>query len=240
MKVSPKKAAVAQQLSETAKHAANTDADAILRQMRFAQGNGGEQESEERDDRHGGEHRAPAERDDQRAAGERREDRRDAEHQHAKRHQPRRLDPGMQVADDRTRNHHHGRGSDALHEAEENQPLDAGRKAAADRAGGEQREPEIQRRLAADHVGDRAINDLADAEGDEEAHQRHLRRGDRGMQIRRDGGKRGEIHVDRERADRREQAEDEGILRKACVHFHSMKLNAAGLIRPRYLFVRRK
>ena len=39
-----------------------------------------------------------------------------------------------------------------------------------------QHEPEIERRLAADHVGHRPVDDLAEAEGDEEGHQRHLRR----------------------------------------------------------------
>ena len=57
----------------------------------------------------------------------------------------------------------------ALHEAEDDQPLDARRERAADRAEDKQRQPEIERRLAADHVGDRAVDELRQAEADEEA-----------------------------------------------------------------------
>src|SRR5581483_7496230 len=108
-------------------------------------------------------------------------------------------------------------------------------KAAADRADGEERKPEIERRLAADHVGDRAISDLADAEGDEERHQRRLRRRDGGVEIRGDRRQRREIHIDRERSDSAEQAEDDRVLRESGEHDNSglLKARAAGSLRPR-------
>ena len=77
---------------------------------------------------------------------------------------------------------------------------------------------EIERRLAPDHVGHRAIDDLADAERDEERHQRHLRRRRRGVQVGRDGRQRRQVHVDRERPDRRQQAEHDRVARIVREH----------------------
>ena len=74
------------------------------------------------------------------------------------------------------RDDHAGGGADALDEAEGDQHVDVGRERAADAAEREEREAEIERRLAADHVGDRAVDDLAEAEGDEERRQAHLHR----------------------------------------------------------------
>ena len=56
----------------------------------------------------------------------------------------------------------------ALHDAERNQPTDTRRQRAADRAGDETDQPDIERRLAADHVGDRPVDELTQAEGKEE------------------------------------------------------------------------
>ncbi len=58
-----------------------------------------------------------------------------------------------------------------------------GESPAADAADGEHGEAEIERRLPADHVGDRPVGDLRHAEGDEEHHQRHLRGRGRGVEV---------------------------------------------------------
>ncbi len=62
-----------------------------------------------RSDRHRDEDGAPAERHDERAAGQRRQNRRHAEDEHDERHQPRGIDAGVQVANDRARDDHHRR-----------------------------------------------------------------------------------------------------------------------------------
>lgn len=217
---------VTQQLREGAEHVADIAADALLGRAGFRQQRGHERDADHRNERYCCEHRAPAERHDQRAAEQRRQNRADREYQHHQRHQPGRLGAGVQIENDGPRDHRHRGSAKALNEAECNQRADAGRQRATDRAQREQHKPGIERRLAAIDVGQRAIDDLAQAEGDEEHRQRQLGRRGRGFQVRRDRRQRGQIHVDRKRSDGGQQAEHDRVAGKGG-HADFLRFSAA-------------
>ncbi len=143
------------------------------------------------------------------AASEQCEHQRDRDDEHHRRHQPRRLRPGMQVADHRARDHHHHRGPEALHQPRRHQRADARREGAAEGPGEEDRQPDIERRLAAELVAERAIGQLRDAEGGKEQAERRLHRLGAGAEVGGDMRQRRQIHVDRERPDGAEQADDQ-------------------------------
>ena len=237
MNVSPRKRQSRRSLPKPRAKARNADADAVLRKPRLRLEESEKHEAQHRDERHADEDGAPSERHDQCASDQRREDRRDGEDQHHQRHQPRRLDACVHVAHDGARHHHHGGGADALQRAEGNQPTNRRRERAADRAEPEKRQPEIERRLAADHVGDRAVDDLADAESDEEDHQRHLRRRRRRTEVLGDRRQRRKIHVDREGADGGEKTEHNRALGEARKHGRGLSEAGSGAGRER-LFAR--
>ena len=168
-----------------------------------------EAEAEESGDRQRDEHRPPAERRNEPAAEQRREDGRDGEDEHRQRHQTRRFMPGVKIADDGARDHHHGCSAEALQRPKRHERLDGSGEAAPDRADREKADTDVKGRLATRDVRPRAIDDLERAERQEERRQRHLRRGRGRVQIARDGWKRRQIHVDGERTDSVQQAEDD-------------------------------
>ncbi|MNT06814.1 hypothetical protein D3C72_1414960 [compost metagenome] len=153
-------------------------------------------------DHHRIEYAAPAVELDDGAARQRRQDRRDAEHQHQERHQPCGLHAGVHVANDGARDDHAGGSTDALQEAEGNEGFDIGRKRAADTGQRKQADAEIERRLAAPHVRQGAVDELKNGEGNEECEQAELH--DTGLcgEILADRRQCREIHVDRKRPDR--------------------------------------
>ena len=93
-----------------------------------------------------------------------------------------------------------------------------GCKAAADPRKDEQRQAEIERRLAAEPVGQRPVDDLADGDREEEAHQAHLHGADIDLELAGDGRERRQIHVDREGPDGGKHAEDERVAQKGGLH----------------------
>ncbi len=164
----------------------------------------GGQDAEPEDGRaqHHPEHAAPADSLNHEAAGQRREQRRDAEDQHQQRHQPCRFDAGVQVAHHRPRNHHAATGPQTLHKATQQEQFRIRCQGTGHAAAAEQREPHVQRQLATVHIGQRAVEQLASAHGDEEHGQAHLHRGSVRMQALADGGQRRQVHVDGKGADR--------------------------------------
>jgi hypothetical protein len=124
----------------------------------------------------------------------------------------------MQVTHDGARHHHAGRGTQALDDAEEDQPFDIGRKRRPKAANGKQHQADIERRLAAYHVGDRADDDLRQPHGQEEDKQAHLHGGGAGVEIGADRRQSGKIHVDGERADGRQKAEHDRYAEKLGCH----------------------
>ena len=198
----------------------------MLGRPRLLERGGKQDHRNQRGGRHHPEHGAPAEALDHQAAGERRQDRRHAEHQHQQRHQPRRFRAGVQVAHDGARHHHAGAGAEPLDEAEGDQPFDRRRQRRADAARRKQREADIERRLAADHVGDRADDDLPEAHRQEEHQQAHLHGGGAGAEALADRRQRRQIHVDGEGADGRQKAEDD--CRAEEFGRHGMLLSISG------------
>ena len=84
-----------------------------------------------------------------------------------------------------------------------------GRERAGERADKEDRDADVERRLAAQPVRERPVDELRDAEGSEKGGQRELRRLRRGAELGRDQRQRRQVHVDREGPERAEQADDE-------------------------------
>jgi hypothetical protein len=99
---------------------------------------------------------------------ERRQHRRDRDDQHDQRHQSCGLGAGVHVADDGARDHHGRSPAERLHHAGGDQGIHVGRQRAARmEPAANKREAGNQRRLAADHVGHRAIDHLGQTVGDE-------------------------------------------------------------------------
>ena len=105
-----------------------------------------------------------------------------------------------------------------------------GASAAADAADREQREADIERRLAADHVGDRPEDDLAEAEGRGRTISRLIcTAAVLGVQVRADRRQRRQVHVDGEGADGGQQAEHDRDAEKSGSHDWHLSIS----VRPR-------
>ena len=101
---------------------------------------------------------------------------------------------------------------------EGDEPFDGGCQRAADAADHEQHEADIQRQLAPEHVGKRAVDELAGAERHEEDHEAHLHLTDAGAEIGADGRQGRQIHIDGEGSDRAEQAQHDREADERRVH----------------------
>ena len=82
----------------------------------------------------------------------------------------------------------------------------------------EQPQAEIKRRLAAESVGQRPVDDLADGDREEEAHQAHLHGADIDLELAGDGRERRQVHVDGKGPDGGQHAEDERVAQKGGLH----------------------
>jgi hypothetical protein len=139
---------------------------------------------------------------------------------------------GMQIANDRPGDHHRRAGADALEKAEGDQGLHIRGKAASDAAEDKQAQAEIERRLAAESVGERPIDDLADGDRQEKAHQAHLHGAHIDLQFAGDGRERRQVHVDGEGSYGGEHPKDEGITQEGGLHrkgFRGPGFHEAGL-----------
>ena len=203
---------VAQQQAVGAQRAAERTVHAFGLAARFGQRAAHQQHAGHRRQRHHPEHAAPAGQRDHAAARQRRQDGRNAEHQHEQRHQARGLGAGVQVAHDGARNGHAGGSAKALQEAQRHQGVDVGGQRATDAGEREQGQAGVERRLAAHHVGHRAVEQLPQTDGEEERSEGELHRPHLGAQAAPDVGQRGQVHVDGEGADGREQAQHQGHL----------------------------
>ena len=174
----------------------------------------GQREPGEREARHGGERehdedRAPREGRDQPGPRQGREERRDRDHDHDRRHHLRRAVPGMQIADHRAWHHHHRRPAEPLHEAPRDQPADRGRRRADERAREEDEHAYHDRALPPCLIGPGPVDQLGEAEGHEIARDGGLHRDRPGPERVPDGGHRGQVHVDGEGSDGRQEPQDE-------------------------------
>ncbi len=124
----------------------------------------------------------------------------------------------MQIANDGAGNHHGRAGPDALQESKDNQRFHIGREAAADACQNEKAQPEIERRLAAEPIREWPIGDLADRNRQKEAHQAHLHGADIDLKLAGNGREGRQIHVDGERPDSGEHAEDQRVTQKDGLH----------------------
>ena len=79
--------------------------------------------------------------------------------------------------------------------------------------------PRIDRQLAPDDVAQGAVEELADADDDEEHHQAHLHGARAGLKAFAHRGQSGQVHVDRERADRGNKAEHDRHAQEAASHW---------------------
>nr|AIA16086.1 Unknown Function [uncultured bacterium] len=168
--------------------------------------------------RHYVEERPPVTELDDEAAAQRGQDWRHREHQHDQAHQLRRRRTGIVVAHDRPRQRHRRTRPHALHEAEEHQPFDAGSERCPHRADEENADAGIERRLAAEHVAQGAIDQLPDRESQHESHQALLHGAGRGGEIPPDGGECRQIHVDGQRSDYGQQAKHDSGANELGVH----------------------
>ncbi len=152
--------------------------------------------------------RLPAEGGKDKPAERRRQDRRDPHHQHELAHHPRRRVPVRQVADNGARDHHAGRAADRRQQPHRRQRREVGRqRAARSRPAVYSRGAGDQRPAPAEPVGQRALGDLPDREPQEPGGERDLRRARPPAERRLDRGERRQVHVGRDRPDRREQPE---------------------------------
>ncbi len=151
---------------------------------------------------------SPSEMHQELAADERRHDRSDPHHEDQHRQHPHRLAPVEVVAHDGPRHHQRRTAAERLEEAEDDELRDVGCEGAAKRRADEDREPDIERRLASQSVGQRTVEGLTERDADEVAGQAHLHRGNGHAKLARDLRERRQIHVDGQRPDRGEGAQD--------------------------------
>ena len=181
-----------------------------------AQAEADRQQAGQREGKQQEEDGAPVQCGDHPAADDRGQDRRQAHDQDQRGKGARRFARAAAVA-------HHGAGDDhaggtaqRLQHAPGGEGGDVVGQRAAERRQREQRQPGVQRRLAAEAVGQRPPDQLAAGHADEEAGQREFgAAGGRG-QIPLQRRERGQIHVDRERADGGQRAEDDQPAGKAA------------------------
>ena len=118
--------------------------------------------------------------------------------------------PLIEVTDNGARQHRCPGNAQGLQAAQGDQHFDRGCEHAAQADGDVERQRGEQHRLAADMVGDRSKHDLADGEAQQVARQSQLhlrhRRAEHPPKLR----QRGQIEIDRHRADRGQQSEQRG------------------------------
>ena len=143
------------------------------------------------------------------AADERRQNRGEAHHEHQQREHAHRALLIEVVAHDGARHDEGSAAAERLQEAARDERLDALRQRAADRCPDEQREAEIECRLAAQTVRERPIDRLAERDADEVDAEADLHRGRGRAHLARDRRQGGKIGVDGQRPYGRQRAEHE-------------------------------
>ena len=146
------------------------------------------------------EDRPPSKVDEQLSAHERRENRRQSEDEHQDREDAHGLDLVEQVADDRSRNDERRASAERLHQPEHDKRLDPLSERASKRREREREEAEAEGRLPADAIGERAVHRLAGCHADEVHREADLHGAGARAELARDRRKRGQVHVDRQRA----------------------------------------
>jgi len=202
----------------TAERAAQGLAQTSLGGVGFRQLHDGHHQAEHSHHGEHDKHFTPAPQRNHQAAGQRRKDRRDAHYQHQQGHQARGFVAGVQVAHDGARNHHPGARPERLHRAKANQYFNARGQRATDAAHGKDHQAGIDRQLAPEHIADRAVEQLAHADDDEEHRQAHLHRRRRRLQAGAEGRQGRQVDVDGERPDGGDQPEQEGEVGNASRH----------------------
>jgi hypothetical protein len=182
---------------------------ARVRRVRFVEEQERVGDADQRVGREQPEDPVPRRRHQQPAAAERREDRRRAHHQHHEREHLRRLDGVEAVPDHRAHDHHDRGAAERLREAQQHEGVDVLRERATHRRGREDREPDEERRLAAEAVAERPHRELADRHAEEIRRDGLLDARRRGRELRLEHRQRRQVHVERERAERHDRAQDE-------------------------------
>ena len=147
--------------------------------------------------------------DEQLPADQRRQDRREPHHEHQHRQHADRTGLIEVIAHDRARDHDRRAAAEGLEEPERNQRVDALGPRASDRRDHEQRQSEIQDRLAAEPIRQRPVESLADRDADEVRREARLDDARGRAELARDGRQRRQVHVDRQRANRRQRAKNQ-------------------------------
>ena len=202
------KAPVAKQRQRPGERAQERGAAPVHR-MRLLEEPSDQDEAEHRERAEEAEDPVPRAVHQQPAAAERREDRRRAHHQHHEREHPRRLDLVEAIPDHRADHHHPRSAAERLRETQHHEVIDGASEDAARRGDREHRDAAQERRLAAVAVGDRAEQQLPEREAEQIGRQGVLHARRRHRELGRERQQRRQIHVDRERAQRHHQAENQ-------------------------------
>ena len=155
------------------------------------------------------EDRSPPEVHEQLATDERSQDRRQPHDEHQHRQHADRTRLIEVIAHDRPRDHDRRAAAERLKKAERDQRVDALGSRTSDRRDHEERQSEIQDRLAAQPIRERPVEGLTDRDADEVCGQAGLDNARSGPELARDGRQRRQIHVDCQRTDRRQRAQNE-------------------------------
>ena len=152
---------------------------------------------------------APPESHQQLTADEGSEYRRESHHQHEHGKHPDRVALIEMVADDGAWDHERRASTERLKESKDNQRLDVDGRCTTHRRQDEERQPEIQRRLAPESIRQRAIDRLAERDPHEVDAETHLHQRSGRAQLPGDGRQCWQIRVDCERAHGRQATEHE-------------------------------
>jgi hypothetical protein len=201
--------AVAEQAAERADRLGDAARVAVRGGERLAQSGGRGRDEHHADPSEKDEDAAPRRDAQHLAADDGREDRREAVHEHEQREEARGGDAGVHVAHDRPRDHDPRRPRDALGEAQHDEHRDRGRERAQERRDGVRGDPDEQRPAAAEAVAQRAGDDLPEREAGEAGGERELDRPRRRVEAAAELGQPRQVHVDRERPERAQRAEDQ-------------------------------
>ncbi len=201
--------AIAQQLPVVAQHAADGQRTHVRRIQRLAHQEMHRRQRQHAECRQHREDRPPRRHLQHRPADHRRKDGRHAHHQHQRGIGLRRAGRIHPVAHGGTRDHHARAAAEALHGAQHGQRPGVGGERAADRRGHVQCQADVERGLAAEAVAGRAVDQLADRQADQEGRERDPRRGRRRLEVARDGRQARQVHVDRQRADGGQRAQQQ-------------------------------
>ena len=201
--------AVANQPRVHGEHRTNRLTAAPRHRQAFGQEHSDENEP---DDRVGGqhpEHRSPSEVDQQLPADERGENWREAHHQHEHRQHPDRSDLIEIVSDHRTGNDDRRAAAESLQKAERDQRAYAPGPRTRHGRHDKDREAEQERRLPSDRVGQRSVERLSNGHPGKVGGEADLHRCGVGAKLAADRGQRRQIHVDGQRAHRRQRSQDQ-------------------------------